>query len=36
MAGIKRLNTSDLGKDTAKQILKQVDDIVTKGSFNND
>ena len=31
MAGIKRLITSDLGKDTAKQILKEVDDIVTKG-----
>ena len=31
MAGIKRIITSDLGKDAAKQILKQVDDIVTKG-----
>ena len=28
---IKRIITSDLGKDAAKQILKQVDDIVTKG-----
>ena len=28
---IKRIITSDIGKDVTKQILKQVDDIVTKG-----
>ena len=28
---VKRIITSDIGKDVAKQILKQVDDIVTKG-----
>ena len=28
---VKRVITSDIGKDVAKQILKQVDDIVTKG-----